>query len=145
MSNFFIELLGALGGGNDHLTQNRFFLFEFCKLVLEVAVLFFLVDHAHLQISVEGFDEWMCGIHNLIVDVLYFVFHCHQLLSEEFDKLMVFLKIFIGFTHQVLELGGSVPTPYPDVQQHWWSSGWRKCLQIGSPHPSFRSYNFISI
>ena len=48
MANFLIKLFCALGGGYDHLTENRLFFFEFCDLLLEVVVFFLLIHHAEL-------------------------------------------------------------------------------------------------
>ena len=45
MADFFVELFCAFGGGYDHLAQDWLLLFQFCELILEIAILILLGDH----------------------------------------------------------------------------------------------------
>lgn len=64
-------------------------------MLLEIVILFLLVDHAQLEAAVEGLDEWGRGGGDLFVDVVYFGLHRIQLLPEQLDQLMVLLQVFV--------------------------------------------------
>lgn len=72
LSNLLIQFFWSFEGGVDHLAEDRFLFFEICQLVLEVVVLLFLVQHTHLQLSVQSLNQWHGGIGDLVVGVEYF-------------------------------------------------------------------------
>lgn len=93
------QFLGPLGSGYDHLIQDGLLFLELGQLLLEIGVFFLLVHHAQLQCAVQGLHQWPSRVHNLVIIILYFVLHGLKFLPEEFDKFVVLLEIFIGFTH----------------------------------------------
>ena len=103
LSNLLIEFLWSFEGGVDHLAEDWFLFFEICQLVLEVVVLLLLVQHPHLQLPVQSLNQWHRGIGDLIVGVEYFGLKRLKVLSEEFDKFVVLLEVFVGLARQVLD------------------------------------------
>ena len=91
MSYFFVENFSPLGGGYDHLVEDGLFLLQVCDLVLEVEVFLFLVEHSPLQLSIQGFHEWVGGILNFLVGIVDPILHGGELLPEKLNQLMVLL------------------------------------------------------
>lgn len=53
MSDLLVESFRPLEASDDHLAEHRFLLLEVGELLLEVAVLLLLGDHAQLQSSIQ--------------------------------------------------------------------------------------------
>ena len=103
MTDFIVELFGAFGGGYDHLAEDGFLFFQLGELILEIVILLLLGDHAHLQTSVEAFDEGVGGVHDFVVGVFDFVLHGFEILPEKFNQLVVLLEVLVGLAHEVLD------------------------------------------
>ena len=96
MSDLLVESFRAFEAGNDHLAEHRFLLLEVGQLLLEVAILLLLGDHAQLQSSVQRLDKRSCGLRDLFVYILDFSPHGVQLLPKELDELVVLLQVLVG-------------------------------------------------
>lgn len=64
-------------------------------MLLEIVILFLLVDHAQFETAVEGLDEWGRGGGDFFVDVVYFGLHGIELLPEQLDQLVVLLQVLV--------------------------------------------------
>ena len=120
-TNLIIEEFGTLRCGHDHLIEHRLLFLEFSELLLEVGILFLLVDHAQLERPVECLDEGASGISNLIVGVLDFVAHALELLPEQLNQLVVLLQVLVSFPHQILSIRRVLLRPCRGGRLHWWS------------------------
>ena len=74
VADFFIEFLCALVRCVDHLTEDGFLFFYVGELILETIVLFFLVQHTHLKLTVQSFNQRNCCIGYFVIDVGDFCF-----------------------------------------------------------------------
>ena len=110
VSDFLVEYLAAFEGGRDHLAQDRLLLLEVRQLLLEVIILLLLVYHPQLQPVVQGLHEWSGCLHDLLADVLDLGLHGGEVLSVEFDQLVVLLQVLVGFPGQVLNVGNLTST-----------------------------------
>jgi hypothetical protein len=72
MPNILIELIRPFKRGVNHLTEHRLLLPQLGELFLKVIILFLLIHHSQLQLSIQSFDQWHCGIGYLIVCITYF-------------------------------------------------------------------------
>ena len=104
VSDFLVEYLAAFEGGRDHLAQDGLLLLEVRQLLLEVIILLLLVYHPQLQPVVQGLHQRGRRLHDLLADVLDLGLHRGQVLSVEFDQLVVLLQVLVRLPRQVLNL-----------------------------------------
>ena len=81
-SDFIVKHFSSFRSSDNHLIEDRFFLFEFSQLFLEIGILFFLVDHAQFKRSIQGIDERASGIGDFIICIFDLVSHALEFLSE---------------------------------------------------------------
>lgn len=74
-SNFIIEHFSSFGSGDNHLIEDRFFLFKFSQLFLEIGILFFLVDHPQFERSIQSIHKGASGISDFIVCIFNLISH----------------------------------------------------------------------
>jgi hypothetical protein len=100
--DLFVQQFRPFVGGDNHLTENRFFLLQVGQLLLEMSVLLFLVGHSQLQGPVQRLNQWRGCFNNFLIDVIDFGSHRLQFLAIELDQLVVLLKVFVSLAGQVL-------------------------------------------
>ena len=89
--DLFFDLLVPSFWGWYHLTQNCLFFFYPGYLLLEIGILFFLIDHSQLKSPIQAFHKGPSSFMDLIVDTLNFAAHRVQLVLEELNYFVIAL------------------------------------------------------